>query len=129
MVSTTVADERVCIYCGEPAAGLRKSEHVLPEAIGGALTIKEACGRVVCHRCNNGVLSHLDQELCSRSYLSVVASQEIGAHVWQAWDVDHSSRNLLVEARPSWKDGELNTLISYPQLTFETAGPELRGDV
>jgi hypothetical protein len=34
-----------------------------------------------------------------------------------------------LEARPDWKDGELNALICYPQLTFERSGPHLRGDV
>lgn len=30
-----------CIYCGKPAKRIRKSEHILPVAIGGALTIPD----------------------------------------------------------------------------------------
>jgi hypothetical protein len=129
MIAPSASTGRICIYCGGPATRLRKSEHILPEVIGGALTIKEMSGRVVCHTCNNRVLSQVDKELCCRSYLSIIASQERGAHLWQAWDVDHSSRNLLLEAKPSWVDGELSNLVCYPQIIFETAGPELRGDV
>lgn len=118
-----------CIYCGEPAKRGRKGEHVVPEAIGGALTLNDVPNRVVCPTCNSGILSHLDRELCSRSYLSVIASREIGAHLWQAWDVDHESRNLLVEARPAWaSDFSLSSLVCYPQITFERRGPEARGD-
>jgi hypothetical protein len=61
--------------------------------------------------------------------LSVIASQELSAPLWQVWDVDQSSDNLLVEARPEWEDGELKSLVCYPQLTFEPYGPVLRGDV
>jgi hypothetical protein len=101
----------------------------LPEAIGGGLTLNDTCDNRVCRRCNTGVLSDLDRELCSRSYLSSVASQEIDAHIWQAWDVDHSSNNLLIEARPKWDGYSLERLILYPQITFEKTGPEFRGDM
>lgn len=100
----------------------------MPEAIGGALTLKERARKSVCGRCNNGVLSRLDEELCRRSYLSVIASQEIDSKVWQLWDIDHSAENLLVEARPEWEDGELKGLISYPQMIFERSGPQIRGN-
>jgi hypothetical protein len=75
------------------------------------------------------VLSQLDKELCSRSFLSIVASQEIDSYLWQAWDIDHDSNNLLLEARPSWAaDKTLNSLVCYPQITFEPHGPDIRGD-
>src|SRR5262245_33840679 len=120
--------KRSCLYCGAPTKKGRKGEHIVPAAIGGALTLNDVSDRVVCPKCNSGVLSHLDKELCSRSYLSVVASQQIDAHLWQAWDVDHSSEHLLVEARPSWADDEvMNHLVCYPQLTFERTGPDVRG--
>ena len=48
--------------------------------------------------------------------------------MWQVWDVDHTSRNLLVEAKPSWDHDELNHLVCYPQMIFEKDGPETRGD-
>jgi hypothetical protein len=120
----------LCLYCGEPTKKGRKGEHIVPEAIGGALTLNDRpTNRVVCSKCNSGVLSQLDKELCSRSYLSIVASQEIDAHLWQVWDVDHQANNLLVEARPSWApDKVLNSLICYPQITFERKGQDIRGD-
>jgi len=121
--------KRVCLYCGEPTKRGRKGEHVVPAAIGGALTLNDVSNRAVCPKCNAGVLSQLDKELCSRSYLSVIASREIGAHLWQAWDVDHESNNLLVEARPAWAaDETLNSLVCYPQITLERSGPGVRGD-
>jgi hypothetical protein len=125
----TLKVKQLCLYCGEPTKRGRKGEHIVPEAIGGAVTLNDVPNRAVCLKCNSGVLSQLDKELCSRSYLSVIASREIGAHLWQAWDVDNESNNLLVEARPEWAaDESLNALISYPQITFERSGPEVRGD-
>ncbi len=121
--------ERICLYCGAPSKRGKKGEHVVPDAIGGALTLNDVPNRTVCQKCNSGVLSHLDRELCSRSHLSIIASRELGSHLWQAWDVDHEADNLLVEARPDWAaDGSLNSLICYPQITFEKSGPEARGD-
>ncbi len=125
----TSSTKRICLYCGEPTRRGRKGERIVPKAIGGARTLNELPDRAVCPACNSGVLSQLDKELCSRSFLSAVASQEIDAHLWQAWDVDHGSRNLLVEARPSWAaDETLNSLVCYPQITFEPNGPDVRGD-
>ncbi len=127
MVSLKV--KRLCLYCGEPTKRGRKGEHILPEAIGGVRTLNDVPNRAVCPRCNSGLLSRLDKELCSRSYLSVIASREIGAHLWQTWEVDHQANNLLVEARPEWAaDKSLNSLVCYPQITFERSGPALRGD-
>lgn len=120
---------RKCMYCGKPAKKGRKGEHIIPAAIQGGLTLNDVSDRVVCEACNSGVLSQLDRELCSRSYLSIIASREIGAHLWQAWEVDHKSNNLLVEARPSWGvEDSLSSLVCYPQITFERSGVEVRGD-
>src|SRR5437867_4421600 len=107
---------RICIYCGGVAVGLRKGEHVVQDAIGGAMTIKDVCGT-----CNNS-FSKIDAELCSRSPLSVVASQEIDAHLWQVWDVDHSDKNLLLEAWPDWRR---KSLTQFPQIVFERDGPQI----
>lgn len=118
----------LCLYCGKPTKRGRKGEHIVPAAIGGTRTLNEV-DRIVCPDCNSGVLSQLDRELCSRSYLSAIASQEIDAHLWQVWDVDHASNNLLIDARPSWgADQTLCSLVSYPQITFEGSGPDVRGD-
>jgi HNH endonuclease len=119
---------RKCIYCGGNVANERRGEHIVPEAIGGECTLKEVSGKSVCGRCNNGVLSNLDRELCNRSHLSVIASQEIAASLWQVWDIDHSARDLLVEARPYWEEGELKSLVCHPQMIFEKEGPQIRGD-
>jgi hypothetical protein len=119
-----------CLYCGQKTSPprKRKGEHVIPEALGGGLYISDHAEVVVCEKCNNGVLSVLDRELCNRSFLSMVASQEIGAEVWQAWDVEHSGGNQLLEARPVWEDGELKDLHCYPQILFNRSGPEMFGD-
>jgi hypothetical protein len=128
MVRAAGKPVRKCIYCGGDVKKERRGEHIVPEAIGGELTLKEKAGKSVCGRCNNEELSVLDTELCRRSHLSVIASQEIESSLWQVWDIDHSARELLVEARPEWEDGELRRLFNYPQMIFETAGPQIRGD-
>ena len=110
---------RHCIYCGGNVGKVRKGEHIVPEAIGGALSIRTVCGG-----CNNA-FSTIDTELCSRSPLSIIASQEIDAHIWQIWDVDHGVKNLLLEAKPDWS---VNSLVQYPQIVFESRGPQIRGD-
>ncbi len=117
------------MYCGLTTEGYASREHIIPKAIGGTLRLNGICDKRVCENCNGGVLSQIDEELCCRSYLSIVASQEIAAATWQAWDIDHTSRELLIEARPDWQtDYTLNGLIVYPQIVFEKNGPEYRGD-
>jgi len=111
--------KQFCIYCGGAVRGVEKGEHIVPEAIGGKNTIK-----TVCNGCNNK-FSQIDMELCSRSLLSIIASQEIDAHIWQVWDVDHIARNLLLEARPDWSP---SLLMQYPQIVFERSGPQIRCD-
>jgi hypothetical protein len=128
MTTTSANLAADCLYCGRATRRFRKGEHIIPKAIGGGRYIADESERTVCEPCNNGLLSVLDRELCNRSPLSIIASQEIAADLWQVWDVDHSSRNLLIEAKPSWHDGELKTLVQYPQMTIELRGPELRGD-
>jgi hypothetical protein len=111
--------QKLCIYCGNPVGKVKKGEHIIPEAIGGAGAIKTVCGN-----CNNR-FSRIDAELCSRSPLSVVASQEIDTSIWQVWDVDHAAHNLLLEARPKWP---AKSLTQYPQAVFERTGPHIHGD-
>ncbi len=119
----------LCLYCGQPTKRGKRGEHIVPEAAGGVLTLNDVSNRRVCPKCNSGILSQLDKELCSRSFLSVIASREIGAHLWQAWDVDHQSNNLLVEAKPAWAAEEsLTSLVCYPQIVFERSGPQVYGD-
>jgi len=117
---------KACIYCGNEARKVAKGEHIVPDALGGKPTISEFCkDRAVCNPCNNGPLSQLDTELCSRSPLSIVAAQELGKFVWQTWDVDHRADNLLLEAKP---DFDAKSMSLYPQMIFEPAGLQLRGD-
>jgi len=124
---TAKTNKRKCIYCGGEVRKVKKGEHIIPEAMGGARTISDFCkGRTVCNHCNNGTLSELDRELCSRSYLSVVAAHELGAFVWQTWDVDHGANNLLLEATPDFAASSMTLL---PQIIFEQDGPQLRGDL
>ena len=105
-----------------------KGEHIVPEAIGCTLTLNDFPGHLVCRHCNCGLFSRLDNELCRRSYLSIIASQELGTPIWQSWDVDHAGGNQLIEARPVWTNGKLTDLITCPQITFGSGTPEYRGD-
>lgn len=118
-----------CVYCGNPVRKVNRGEHIVPAVLKADVTINELSDiHEVCGGCNGGTLALLDKELCSRSYLSIVASQQIDAHLWQVWDVDHHSRDALVEARPEWSGSELTGLHCYPQMTFESSGAELRAD-
>jgi hypothetical protein len=93
---------------------VRRGEHIVPEAIGGRWTIHQVCGsKKVCKTCNNGVLSDLDKELCSKSPISVIAADEIGGFIAQTWDVDEAAGNLLMEARPDLKR---KSMTLYPQM-------------
>lgn len=114
-----MTNRKACVYCGGEVRGVSKGEHVIPKALGAALTID-----TVCKDCNNA-FSDIDKELCSRSLLSIVASQELDSHIWQLWDVDHESNDLLLEARPDWEHG---CFPLFPQIVFEHNRPEIRGD-
>ena len=117
-----LARPQICIYCGNNVRKVRrgKGEHIIPKIIGGALAIKN-----VCQSCNNH-FSDIDRELCCRSPLSIIASQELDAHIWQVWDVDHKSNNLLLEARPNWI---AKSLVLYPQMLFEKHRSYIQGDL
>lgn len=120
------ATDRTCFYCDGPATRIRDGEHIVAQAIGGAATITERSGRLVCHKCNNGVLSTADHELFRRSYLAQIASQELSVDLWQLWDIDHAANNQLIEARPEWTDGILSGIYIYPQIVIESGDLHLR---
>ena len=122
------APKRLCIYCDEPTRKGGKGEHIIPEAIGGGRTLNHGSGRVVCITCNNEDLGNIDKEFSSKSYLSIVSSQEINSFLSMSWNIDHSADDLLIEAKPVWIDGLLADMICYPQITFEKTGVHIRGD-
>jgi hypothetical protein len=64
--------ERSCIYCGLPVVKVRKGDHIIPEALGGKLTLKS-----VCHSCN-GTFSRLENELIGNTPLAILAARELG---------------------------------------------------
>lgn len=97
-----------CIYCGGPTSGVRKGDHIVPEAMGGELTLK-----CVCKTCN-GEFSKLEQELCSRSPLSIILQQELGTESTTSWDYD-IERDIALEARPL---PGFRSPVLWPQLIF-----------
>lgn len=113
---------KTCIYCGN-SDGLTY-EHIIPAAIGGRAKIKG-----VCRKCNNGLLSSLDKELCSRSALSIIAAQELkDKKISQLWGTDAENEGLLVEGG---YDPEIDGLRILPQLIFDSdvfRGTHIRGD-
>jgi len=119
-----MSTERLCLYCGCPALNVRNGDHLIPRAIGGTLTTKD-----VCNDCNNE-LSDIDRELCSRSPLSLAACRVIDGHIAQAWDVDATERNLLIDGRLDSDQG----FRIFPQMVvlptteqYRADWPEIRG--
>lgn len=113
-----MASKKPCLYCGSSSTLTR--EHVVPEALGGRLWTKS-----VCAKCNNEELSRLDEELTSRSPLSLVAAQEMHKTAGYTWDVDHSEGNLLIEAHQNVPPQSPTV---WPQMIFEEKGEQLRAD-
>lgn len=93
-VARAVAKTKQCIYCGRTIKGVRRGEHVIPEAIGGRKTIP-----VVCAPCNSGPLSDIDRELCSRSAMSLAALKALGNSLETSWEINHGADRLLLKAR------------------------------
>ena len=108
-----------CIYCGEIETEFSR-EHIVPEALGGTRVLDG-----ICRICNEGVLSNIDQELCSKSPLSLIATREIEKPLLQFWDVDHTTNGLLVEGHYVAKADAFH---SYPQIIFEPTRNHIRGD-
>ncbi len=102
---------KLCIYCGQPVKGVRKGEHVVPEALGGRPTL----GKRVCGPCNTGVLSELDNELVSATPLALVAWEELARTARDAWDYNEQY-DLALEARVL-RGYEAPCL--WPQLVFD----------
>ena len=114
----------LCLYCGDPVKGVRKGEHVVPEAIGGTETLTNVCGQ-----CNND-FSNLDRELCSHSVLSLVAARELHRQISQSWDVLEDDGNLFLEGQPLLnRSRDAVSFVTYPQLLFLPTGHQFRGDL
>ena len=114
-------DSPICIYCGQSVRLSRRArgEHIIPESIGGARTI-----RCVCNPCNNQ-FSKLDKALVSESYLSMIAFRYMAKKLGRRWEVDHLSGNLLLEAQPAT---DFRHVKLWPQLIFGEGQPQMRGD-
>lgn len=121
IVQPSKKPNRTCFYCGADR-GNATDEHIIPETIGGSTTV-----RPVCHRCNNGELSKLDTELCTRSPLAIVAAAELKDNrvIQELWQIDERQNNLLVEGQ--W-DPVANVHLPYPQLIIEGERAQLRAD-
>ncbi len=115
-----VVERCACIYCGFPDHR-PSDEHIVPEALGGTRTIPG-----VCERCNNGVLSDIDRELCSRSPLSIVATRELYRPIHHLWDVDWSANGLLIEGA---YDQKADGFHPYPQMIFDDPRRHLRAEL
>jgi len=54
-------ERRGCLFCRRSDGGFATREHPVPESLGNTEQVLD--NGVVCDRCNNGVLSDLDQAL------------------------------------------------------------------
>lgn len=57
-----LASQRGCLFCRRSDGGFTSREHALPESLGNTRLV--LAPGVVCDRCNNEVLSKLDQAIC-----------------------------------------------------------------
>jgi hypothetical protein len=117
-METAMTEKKRCLYCG--SSGSLTREHIIPEALGGTLWRK-----CVCAKCNNEFLSDLDKELTSRSPVWLVAAQELHKTAGYTWDVDHSERNLLMEAQ---SEAMTQSMTVWPQIIFEEERAQFRAD-
>lgn len=105
-----------CIYCEGRLVNIGDGEHVIPDALGGNLTIK-----TVCNDCNNK-FSLLDNELLSHLLVRLVACREQPAKLLPVWDYDPSS-DLAIESH--MKNGEA---VPFPQVILNDRQPEFHAD-
>lgn len=95
-----------CLYCLKSDGGFKSVEHTIPRGLGND---KFILGKgVVCDRCNNGVLSSLDQVLLdfdpikfNRAFYGI--QSRTGRHVMYknvAFDMQHTSRDHILLNAP-----------------------------
>ena len=104
---------KFCIYCGKQVRGVRKGEHVIPEALGGTLTLKN-----VCRECNNA-FSEIDKELVSKSPLNFFVWQTLGSHSGEAWEYVEKY-DLVIETRLL---PEYRCTVLWPQVVLDGDKP------
>jgi len=114
--------KRTCIYCGGPTGRVRKGEHVVPRALGGTKTIKN-----VCSTCNNGVLSTLDEELATKSPLSIARMLSLEKATDRLWAISGDKQSGAIRYESKY-DASRGTLVTYPQLILEQDGWTLTAD-
>jgi hypothetical protein len=99
-----------CIYCGQDVRGVRKGEHVVPQALRATVAIQR-----VCKKCNNNELSQLDKELVSASPLHIAAREKLDIIGDNIWDYN-AQLNLAIEG---WLDEDLNAVVQWPQVVLD----------
>ena len=104
------AAKKQCIYCGQEIRGVRKGEHVVPQALGMIVTIPR-----VCKKCNNNELSQLDNELVTASPLHIAARKELDKNGENVWDYN-AQLNLAIEGRLV---DDLSAVVQWPQIVLE----------
>jgi hypothetical protein len=107
-----MASKGQCIYCAQEIRGVRKGEHVVPDALGANVTIRR-----VCALCNNE-LSQLDKELVTASPLHIAASKHPETNGEDFWDYN-PQLDLAIEGR--LVDGR-HAVAQWPQLVLDGSG-------
>lgn len=102
--------KKQCIYCGQDVHGVRKGEHVVPQALGTTVVIPR-----VCKKCNNNELSQLDKELTSASPLHIAARKELDIIGDNVWDYN-AQLNLAIEGRLA---NDLSVVVQWPQVVLD----------
>jgi hypothetical protein len=113
-------ERRGCLFCRRTDGGFTTAEHALPESLGNTEVVLPNC--VVCDRCNNGVLSDLDNALADflpikfrRTALGVVSkSGKVPVTRFSKGRVTNRGRDPVTQE---------------PQLFFEIHNPKDTGDV
>lgn len=111
--------ETGCLYCTN--ATKKSNEHLIPAALGSKEYVRT--GVTICEGCNNGALSTLDNELCTKSFLALVASKELGKNLANLWAIDESSDRIFIEAYPVWDIDVFQRFVPFPQIVFTAGRP------
>lgn len=105
------ATKKICIYCKGEVKGVRKGEHVVPDALGVNATIRR-----VCTDCNINELSRLDKELVTASPLSIAARKALNTNGENVWDYS-AKLDLALEGRLA--DDLDDVVVRWPQVVLD----------